>query len=56
MSTQVTYLGTSIDGWLGALSSGDPIQRRLGAYALGEIGPVASEAGPNLAAFGPLQP
>ena len=50
MSTQVTYLGTSIAGWLGVLSSGDPLQRRLGAYAIGEIGPAASEAAPNLAA------
>jgi HEAT repeat protein len=50
MSAQVTYLGTSIAGWVGALSSSDPLQRRLGAYALGEIGPAASEAVPNLAA------
>jgi len=33
-----------------ALSSSDPLQRRLGAYALGEIGPAASEAMPDLAA------
>ena len=50
MSAQVTYLGTSIAGWVGALSSSDPLQRRLGAYALGEIGPAASEAMPDLAA------
>ena len=49
MSAQLTYLGTSIAGWLEALSSSDPIQRRLGAYALGEIGAAASDAAPNLA-------
>ena len=32
-----------------ALSSSDLLQRRLGAYALGEIGPAASEAAPHLA-------
>ncbi len=50
MSAQVTYLRTSVAGWVGALSSSDPLQRRLGAYALGEIGPAASEAMPDLAA------
>jgi HEAT repeat protein len=49
MSAQVTYLGTSIAGWVETLSSSDSLQRRLGAYALGEIGPAASEAAPNLA-------
>lgn len=49
MSTQLTYLGTSIAGWAESLSSSDPLERRLGAYALGEIGPTASEAVPNLA-------
>ena len=41
MSAQVNYLGTSVADWVGALSSGDPLQRRLAAYALGEIGPAA---------------
>ncbi len=50
MSAQVTYLGTSIAGWVDAHSSSDPLQRRLGAYGLGEIGPAASEAVVNLAA------
>jgi HEAT repeat protein len=50
MSTRVAYLGTSIAGWVGELSSSDPLQRRLGAYALGEIGPAATEAVPDLAA------
>ncbi len=50
MSEQATYLGTSIAGLVGALSSSDPIQRRLGAYGLGEIGPTANEAAADLAA------
>ena len=37
MSGQVTYLGTSVADWVGALKSSDPLLRRLGAYALGEI-------------------
>ena len=50
MSAQVGYLGTSVADWVGALSSSDPLLRRLGAYALGEIGPAALEAVPDLAA------
>jgi HEAT repeat protein len=50
MSAQVAYLGTSIADWVGELSSSDPLQRRLGAYALGEIGPAATEAVSDLAA------
>ena len=50
MSAQATYLGTSVLAWLDTLSSSDPLQRRLGAYALGEIGPAAAEAAPDLAA------
>ena len=50
MSARVAYLGTSIADWVGELSSSDPLQRRLGAYAIGEIGPAATEAVPNLAA------
>ncbi len=50
MSEQVAYLGTSIAGLVAALSSSDPLQRRLGAYGLGEIGPAASETAANLAA------
>jgi len=38
MSAQVAYLGTSIADWVGELSSSDPLQRRLGAYALGSVG------------------
>ena len=50
MSEQVTYLGTSVADWVGALKSSDPLLRRLGAYALGEIGPAAREAVPDLTA------
>jgi HEAT repeat protein len=49
MSAQADYLGTSVADWAEALSSDDPLQRRLAAYALGEIGPAASEAAPHLA-------
>src|SRR6201982_2459532 len=50
MSAQVAYLGTSIADWVGELSSSDPLQRRLGAYALAEIAPAAPEAVSDLAA------
>jgi hypothetical protein len=50
MSTQIAYLGTSVPDWVRELSSSDPLQRRLGAYALGEIGPAATEAVSDLAA------
>ena len=49
MSAQVAYLGISIADWVGELSSSDPLQRRLGAYALGEIGPAATDAMSDLA-------
>ena len=50
MSVQVAYLGTSVPNWVRELSSSDALQRRLGAYALGEIGPAATEAVSDLAA------
>jgi HEAT repeat protein len=50
MSSQVAYLGTSVADWMRLLSSSDPLQRRLGAYALGEIGPAATGAVSDLAA------
>jgi HEAT repeat protein len=50
MSAQTTYLGTSVADWLRALSNRDPLWRRLGAYALGEIGPAAGDAVPALVA------
>ncbi|WP_407113584.1 HEAT repeat domain-containing protein [Bradyrhizobium sp. LMG 9283] len=50
MSAQLAYLGTSIADWVRELSSSDPLRRRLGAYALGEIGPAATEAVSDLAA------
>ena len=49
MNAQVAYLETSIADWVGELSSSDPLQRRLGAYALGEIGPAATDAMSDLA-------
>ena len=49
MSAQVAYQGISIADWVGELSSSDPLQRRLGAYALGEIGPAATDAMSDLA-------
>src|SRR5258707_9971009 len=50
MSAQVAYLGTSTADWVGELSSSDPLRRRLGAYALGEVGPTAPGAVSDLAA------
>ena len=50
VSGQAAYLGASAADWVGALKSGDPLLRRLGAYALGEIGPAAREAAPALTA------
>src|SRR6516164_6157664 len=50
MSAQVAYLGTCVPDWVRELSSSDPLERRLGAYALGEIGPAATEAVSDLAA------
>ncbi len=50
MSAQVAYIGTSVPEWVRELSSSDPLRRRLGAYALGEIGPAATEAVSDLAA------
>ena len=49
MSAQVAYIGTSVPDWVRELSSSDPLQRRLGAYALGEIGPAATDAMSDLA-------
>jgi hypothetical protein len=50
MSAQVAYLETTVADWVGELSSSDPLQRRLSAYALGEIGPAATEAVSDLTA------
>ena len=50
MSGPVAYLGIPPADWVAALTSGDPLLRRLGAYALGEIGPAAREAVPDLSA------
>lgn len=42
------YLGRPAEYWIKALGDNDPLVRRLGAYALGEIGPAAPEAVPIL--------
>lgn len=44
------YLGRPATHWAPLLSSDDPVERRLGAYALGEIGPSAAEVTGELAA------
>lgn len=44
------YLGEGTGHWVGLLASDDPLERRLGAYALGEIGPAATDAVPALQA------
>ena len=37
------YLGTPAKDWIAALSSDEPLLRRLAAHALGEIGPHAGD-------------
>jgi HEAT repeat protein len=48
MVTQPSYLGIASGDWVAALKSSDPLERRLAAHALGEIGSAAPEAGPAL--------
>ena len=48
MSRQPSYLGVATAGWVAALKSSDPLERRLAAHALAEIGPMAREAVPPL--------
>ena len=48
MSRQPSYLGVATAGWVAALKSSDPLDRRLAAHALAEIGPAAREAVPAL--------
>ena len=43
-----SYLGVAIGDWVAALKSSDPLERRLAAHALAEIGPAAREAVPAL--------
>jgi HEAT repeat protein len=45
---QRSYLGVATADWVAALKSGDPLERRLAAHALGEIGRTAREAVPAL--------
>src|SRR6516165_11708223 len=46
MFEQSSYLGVATADWVAALNSSDPLQRRLAADALGEIGRTAREAVP----------
>src|SRR5262249_48551504 len=48
MSEQSSYLGVATADWVAALKSSDPLERRLGAHALGEMGRMAREAVPAL--------
>jgi HEAT repeat protein len=50
MSEQPSYLGVGSADWIAALKSSDPLQRRLAAHALAEIGSTAREAVPALTA------
>jgi hypothetical protein len=44
MFEQPSYLGVGTAGWVAALKSSDPLERRLAAHALAEIGGAAREA------------
>ena len=48
MFEQPSYLGVGTAGWVAALKSSDPLERRLAAHALAEIGGAAREAVPEL--------
>jgi HEAT repeat protein len=48
MVTQPSYLGIATGDWVAALKSSDPLERRLAAHALAEIGSAAPEAGAGL--------
>ena len=43
-----SYLGVATADWVAALKSSDPLERRLAAHALAEIGRAAREAVPAL--------
>ena len=43
MSDHASYLGISVAQWVEALHSTDPLERRLAAHALGEVGPAAAD-------------
>src|SRR5215472_11551170 len=44
----MSYLGVGIVDWIASLKSSDPLERRLAAHALAEIGGTAPEAVPAL--------
>jgi hypothetical protein len=48
MVGQPSYLGVATCDWVAAFESSDPLERRLAAHALAEIGPAAREAVPTL--------
>ena len=48
MLGQPSYLGVATADWVAALKSSDPLERRLAAHALAEIGRTAREAVPAL--------
>ena len=48
MFAHPSYLGVATGDWVAALKSSDPLERRLAAHALGEIGRPAREAVPAL--------
>ena len=48
MVEQPSYLGVATADWVAALKSSDPLERRLAAHALAEIGRTAWEAVPAL--------
>jgi HEAT repeat protein len=48
MFEQPSYLGVRTANWIAALKSSDPMERRLAAHALAEIGGMAREAVPAL--------
>jgi len=48
MFEQPSYLGVGTADWVRALKSSDPLERRLAAHALAEIGGTAREAVPAL--------
>ena len=48
MVEQPSYLGVATADWVAALKSSDPLERRLAAHALAEIGRTAWQAVPAL--------
>jgi HEAT repeat protein len=48
MFEQPSYLGVGTADWVAALKSSDPLERRLAAHALAEIGGTARDAVPAL--------